>query len=132
MAKIATRGNKLSNVLAFEEMPEHGVCRKVVTVTMEAGMDVGAVLQYDGTSKYTWVTAASVATLNADVVVLIETVKDVPSAANGDQSFVVLARGHAGVTDKGLLFKGAALSAPQKATVVAALLAKNIHTRTQV
>lgn len=132
MAKIATRGKKLSGVLAFEEMPEQGVCRKVVTVTMEAGMDVGAVLQYDGTSKYTWVTAASVATLNADVVVLIETVKDVPNATAGDQQFVVLTKGHAGVCDGGLLFKGAALSAPQKATVYAALAAKNIVVRTQV
>lgn len=128
MAKLATRSNKLSGVLAFEEMAEKGVCRKVGTVTVEAGMDVGAVVQWNGT-KYVWVQASDVATLNADVCVVIETVKDVPSLAAGDHSLILLARGHAGVVDIGLQYKGAALSAPQKATVAAAMLAKNIHTR---
>lgn len=131
MTKLATRGAKLSGVLAFEDDVAHGVCRKVGTVVMEAGMDVGAVVQWNGT-KYAWVAAADVATLNADVCVVIETTKDVPSLTAGDQTMVLLARGHAGVVDKGLLFKGAALSAPQKATVAAAMLAKNIHTRTGV
>lgn len=132
MTQLAYRGAKLSGVLAFEEMPEKGVCRRVVTVTMEAGMDVGAVLQFDGTSKYTWVAASNVATLNADVVVLIETVKDVPNLAAGDQQLVVLAKGHSGVATGGLLFKGAALSQAQKDTVYAALRAKNIHVRTSI
>lgn len=42
MSKLATRSNKLSGVLAFEENPEYGVCRENVTVVMESGMDVGA------------------------------------------------------------------------------------------
>lgn len=130
MTKLATRSNKLSGVLAFEEMPEYGVCRNAVTVTMEAGMDVGAVVQLNG-GVYTWVAAADVATLNADVRVVIETTKYVPSLAAGAQTMVVLSKGHAGVVDKGLLFKGAALSDAQKLTVYTALRAKNIHVRPQ-
>jgi hypothetical protein len=56
MTKIATRSNKLSGVLAFEEQAEYGVCRENVTVTMETGMDVGAVLRRtitSGTGTYT-------------------------------------------------------------------------------
>lgn len=131
MTKLASRSNKLSGVLAFEEMPEHGVCRKVVTVTVAAGMDVGAVLQFDGTSKYKWVANADVATLNADVVVLIETGLDIPSLTPGDYQAVVLKVGQAGVVDQGLLYKDAVTTANQ--TIVAnALRAKNIHVRTGV
>lgn len=50
MTKLATRSNKLSGVLAFEEQAEYGVCRENVTVTMETGMDVGAVLRRTITS----------------------------------------------------------------------------------
>lgn len=129
--KLATRSNKLSGVLAFEEMPEHGVCRRVVTVTVAAGMDVGAVLQFDGTSKYKWVANADVATLNADVCVLIESTLDVPSLTPGDYQLVVLAKGHAGVVDKGLLYKDA-VNAGNQTIVQNALRAKNIHIRAQV
>jgi hypothetical protein len=131
MTKLASRSNKLSGVLAFEEMPQHGVCRKVVTVTVAAGMDVGAVLQFDGTSKYKWVANADVATLNADVVVLIETGLDVPSLTPGDYQAVVLKVGQAGVVDQGLLFKDT-LTAGNLQTVYTALRAKNIHVRTGV
>lgn len=131
MAKIATRGKKLSGVLAFEEMADKGVCRKVVTVTVAAGMDIGAVLQFDGTSKYKWVANADVATLNADVVVLIDTVQDVPNLAAGDYQLVVLKQGHAGVVDKALLYKDA-VTAGNQTTVQNALRAKNIHVRAQV
>ena len=45
MSKIATRSNKLSGVLAFEEASEYGVCRENVTVVVETGMDVGAAVR---------------------------------------------------------------------------------------
>lgn len=131
MTKIATRSAKLSGVLAHEYAPEFGYCRKTATVTMEAGMDVGAVLRLSA-GKWVWVAAADVATLPADVAVLIETAKDVPSATAGDQSFTILYRGPAGVVDVGMLYKGAALSGPQKLTVQAALELKGITTRTGV
>jgi hypothetical protein len=131
MTKLATRSNKLSGVLAFEDMPNHGVCRRAVTVTVAAGMDVGAVLQFDGTSKYKWVANADVATLNADVVVLIDTVVDVPSLTPGDYTLTVLRVGHAGVVDQGLQFKDTVTSGNLQ-TVYTALRAKNIHVRTGV
>lgn len=130
MTKLASRSNKLSGVLAFEEMPIHGVCRSVDTVTIQAGMDVGAVLQLSG-GKYVWVASADIATLNADVRILIESEKDVTSLAAGDYSLVTLAKGHAGVTTGGLLFKDTPTAA-ELTTVYAALEAKNIHVRTQV
>lgn len=54
--KLATRSNKLSGVLAFEENAEYGVCRENVTVTFETGMDVGAAIRrtiVSGTGTYT-------------------------------------------------------------------------------
>ena len=94
-------------------------------------MDVGAVVHLSG-GKYVWVAAAAVATLNADVRVVIDI--DVTSKANGDQALVTLgmpAKGFAGVAKGGLKFKDA-LSAPQLATVVAALEAKGIRVLTTV
>lgn len=131
MTKIATLGARLSASLAHEYAPEFGYCRKTATVTMEAGMDVGAVLRLSA-GVWVWVAAADVATLPADVAVLIETVKDVPSATAGAQQFTILFRGPAGVADAGLLYKGVALSGAQKLTVQAALEAKGIAVRTAV
>lgn len=130
MTQLATRSNKLSAVLAFEELPEHGYCRDTATVTVEAGMDIGAALQLVA-GKYVWIEAADVATLGANVAVLIDNANDVVNLAAGDHSLTVLVRGPAGVTDDGLTFKDA-LSAPQELVVQAALEAKGIVIRTQV
>lgn len=131
MTKLATRSNKLSGVLAWELEAEEGVCREEVTVVMQAGMDVGAVVAFDGTSKYVWVQASAVATLNADVCVVLTADKDIPSMTAGDQKMTVLKRGHAKIVGASLLYKDA-LSAPQKATVLAALKAKNIFDTVKV
>lgn len=131
MTKLATRSNKPSAVLVYESGAEYGHCRSVDTVTKETGMDVGAVVHLSG-GKYVWVAAAAVATLNADVRVVIDI--NVTSKANGDQALVTLgmpAKGFAGVAKGGLKFKDA-LSAPQLATVVAALEAKGIRVLTTV
>jgi hypothetical protein len=131
MTKIATRSARLTGVLAHEYAPEFGYCRKTATVTMEAGMDVGSVLRLSA-GKWVWVAAADVATLPADVAVLIETAVDVLSGGTGDKSYTILYRGPAGVVDAGLIYKGTALSGPQKLTVQAALELKGITTRTGV
>lgn len=129
MTKLATRANKLSGVLAHEYAPEFGYCRKTVTVTVEAGMDIGAVLMLSG-GKYVWVEQADVATLPADVAVLIEggAGKDVTTLAAGDHTLTVLFRGAAGVVRDGLKYKNT-LSSGEKATVEAALEAKGIAVR---
>lgn len=131
MTKLATRSNKPSAVLVYEAGAEYGHCRSVDTVTKETGMDVGAVVQLSG-GKYVWVAAAAVATLNADVRVVIDI--DITSKANGDQALVTLglpAKGYAGVAKGGLKFKDT-LSAGQLTTVYAALEAKGIKVLTSV
>lgn len=133
MTKIATRSNKLSAVLAHEYEAGFGYCRKAVTVTVEAGMDIGAVLRLSA-GKWVWVAAADVATLPVDVAVLVEAGygKDVPTLTAGDHTLTILFRGPAGVVDAGLKYKGVALSGAQKTTVQAALEAKGIAVRTGV
>jgi hypothetical protein len=130
MTKLATQGGKLTDVLAHEYDPEFGYCRKTATVTVEAGMDVGAVLRL-ASGKWAWVEAADVATLTADVGVLIEAGfgADVPSLTAGDHSLTIMFRGPAGVKTAGLLYKDT-LTTNQKATVQAALEAKGIAVRT--
>lgn len=44
MTKIATRSNRLSGVIAFEDDVEYGITRETATVVVESGMDVGAVV----------------------------------------------------------------------------------------
>lgn len=41
---ISSRSKKLTGILAFEQMPEYGVCREVATCVIEAGQDVGNAL----------------------------------------------------------------------------------------
>ena len=129
MTKLATQGKKLSGVLAFEDMPEHGYCRKTVTVTIQANMDIGAVLHLSG-GKYVWMQQSTHAAAN-DVCVLIDHMKDIPNLAAGDHSLAVLYRGSAGVVDTGLLYKDA-LSAPEKLVVQGKLETKGIVTRLAV
>lgn len=131
MTKLATRSNKLSGVLAWELEPESGVCREEVTVVFQTGMDVGSVVQFDGTSKYIWVQASAVATLNADVGVVLTADKDIPSLTAGDQKITILKRGHAKIVGTALNYKDT-LTAPQKATVLAAFKVKNILDTTAV
>ncbi len=129
MTKLATQGKKLSGVLAFEDMPEHGFCRKTVTVTIQANMDIGAVLHLSG-GKYVWMQQSTHAAAT-DVCVLIDHMKDIPSLAAGDHSLAVLYRGSAGVVDTGLLYKDA-LSGAEKLVVQGKLETKGIVTRTAV
>lgn len=128
MTAIATRGNKPSNVVVFEDHKEFGYCRAVNTVTVEAGMDIGAVVVLD-TGKYKWVEAADIATLAADVRVVVD--QNTHDSAVGDASLVTIFRGPAGVARGGLKFKDT-LTSGQIDTVAAALEAKGIKVMQQV
>lgn len=131
MTKLATLGKKLTSVLAFEDMVDQGYCRKTVTVTVQANMDIGNVLHLVG-GKYVWVQQSTHAAA-ADVCVLIDSGKDIPTLAltPGDYSLAVLYRGSAGVCDTGLTYKDA-LSGAEKLVVQGKLEAKGIVTRTVV
>lgn len=84
-----------------------------------------------GTTKYKWIEAADVATLNDDVAVLIESDKNVPSLTAGDNTCAVLIRGTAGIVGANLAYKDS-LSAGQLAAVLAKFKAKQILSRTKV
>ena len=129
--KIATRGAKASQVVVYESGKEYGHCRTVDTVTVEDGMDVGSVVVLSG-GKYVWVAASAVATLAADVRIVVD--QDVASTDAGDASLVTLsmaAGGFAGVARGGLLFKDT-LTDAQITTVAGVLNAKGIKVFTQV
>lgn len=132
MTQLATRSEKLSNVLAWELAPETGYCRSTVTVTVEAGMDVGAVVVLNS-GKYKWVAAADVASLAGDVRIVID--PSVAAKAAGDAALAVLGSDApvtpAQVTRKGLKFKDA-LTEAQIDAVVAKLNARGIRTKTRV
>lgn len=131
MTAIATRSTKLSQVLAFEEEAEYGYCREVATVTVAAGMDVGAVL-VKSSGKYVWINATAAAgDLSAGVAVLVDHYAGVNKLAAGDYQLAVLVRGPAGITSKSLTYSGA-VNAAGKAAVVAQLAKQGIVDRVQV
>lgn len=133
MAKVASRGVKLSNVLSWEMAPEEGFSRSAVTVTKEVGMDVGAVVVLNA-GKYKWVAAADVATLGSDVRIVIDPAFF--SASVGDVTGIAvlgneLTFSPAMVTRAGLLFKDV-LTSGQIDTVVTKLNARGIRTTTRI
>ena len=127
MAKIATRGQKPSDFIAFEDDLETGYTRETVTVTLEAGMDRGAVLVLNA-GKYAWCNTAAVANVANGVAFLVQSVDGLSA---GDQQLAVLIRGEAAVMQKGLLWKGT-VSAGDQTTVLNKAKAQGILTRTQV
>lgn len=132
MTKLATRSEKLSNVLAWELAPETGYCRSTATVTVEAGMDVGAVVVLSG-GKYVWVKKADVATLGNDVRIVIDVTVNTKSV--GDASLTLLgsetAITPAQVNRAGLKFKDT-LTPGEIDTVVGKLNARGIRTKVRV
>lgn len=130
MTLLASRGARLNEVLAHEYAAEFGYCRKSATVTIASGYDVGQVLRLSS-GKWVGVAAADVATLPADVAVLVETEIDVTALAAGDHTLTIMFRGPAGVKKSGLLYKDTLTSA-QQTTVATALEAKGIAVRTGV
>lgn len=132
MTKLATRSEKLSNVLAWELAPETGYCRSTATVTVEAGMDVGAVVVLSG-GKYVWVEKADVATLGNDVRIVIDVTVNTKTA--GDHSLTLLgsetAITPAQVNRAGLKFKDT-LTSGEIDTVVGKLNARGIRTKVRV
>lgn len=131
ITKVGTRGNKQSGWLVRELWPDSGFCRKTATVTFEAGMDEGSVLRLSA-GKWVWVDQASVATLPADVAVLMDSDElDIRNTPAGDRQMVIMYQGSAELADKGLLFKNA-LSGAEKTTVYSKFEGKNFRVRTAV
>lgn len=125
MTILATKDRIVSDVLKYELFPEFAFCREMRTVTLEAGMKVGAVV----TAAGAWVAAAAVA--NADAVVIDPRLDVADALGTGAVSVLCLVRGPAGVGRDYLQFKGAVTSANID-TAAAALLAKSIKVEKQV
>lgn len=136
MTAIASRSTKLSQVLAFEDNADKGYCRETVTVTVAAGMDVGAALVKVGT-KYEWVSQTKLAlatptqVIANGVAVLVDHYAGVNKLAAGDHQLAVLVRGPAGVTAESLTYADVVTTA-NKDAVVAQLVKQGIVNREQV
>jgi len=117
----------LSNVYIYGNSFDKGYPIDVATVTIEAGMKSGSVLELSG-GKYIWVVAANAA--NAVAVLADESADQETELTAGDHELKIVARG-AGVGRDYLNYKDT-LDANQKATAEAALLAVGIKTEAQV
>lgn len=127
MASILSSVPEISDVVLYELLKEYGHCRVQATTLLTAAFVIGTVVQNDGDGTYSGVAAADVATLDADVAVVID---DGIYGVTGDTSITLLqmpAGGVAGVKDIGLAYLDA-LSAGQKTTVQTALAVKGIKT----
>lgn len=102
MAKIGERGNKLGNLVKYEEGTHVGYCRKVVSATEAAATDyvIGTLLgTADGTS---YVISDPVAIDGSEVPAAI-VIEDVSLEAATATDVVVLFRGPATVADDALV-----------------------------
>ena len=125
MAKLGERGNKLGNLIKYEEGTHIGYCRKVVVANEAAAQEytIGTLLGFDGTD---WKISdpAAVDGSETPAAIVIEDVS-VPATTNTD--VVVLYRGPAGVADDALV-----LGDHTKADAVAAVEALGIKVSEQV
>lgn len=119
MTILATKDRVVSDVLKYELAPEFGWCREMRTVTLEAGMKVGAVV----TSAGAWVAIASVA--SADAIVIDQRLDVAGTLGTGAVSVLCLVRGPSIVSRSYLQFKDA-VSEANIDTAAAALLVKQI------
>lgn len=119
MTILATKDRVVSDVLKYELAPEFGWCREMRTVTLEAGMKVGAVV----TSAGAWVAAAAVA--SADAVVIDQRLDVADTLGTGAVSVLCLVRGPSIVSRSYLQFKGS-VTEGNIDTAAAALLVKQI------
>jgi hypothetical protein len=123
MAAIDTRSTRLGAVLQYEEHPEYGYCRKVVTVTeaSEVVYEIGRVIgddldTFQDTDNFVGIYIGSPTGDNKQTI-----------AAATATDVVVLFRGPAGVGKANLVFGSTVNDAPKLATAHAAIEAAGIQ-----
>lgn len=116
----------VSNVYLYGNSEDKGFPVDEVTVTIQAGMKSGSVLELSG-GKYIWVVALNAA--NAAAVLADERADVEGGLAAGDHTLKIVAR-DAGVGQNYLNYKDT-LSGAQQLTAEAALLAKGIKVEKQ-
>lgn len=134
MTKIATFPIRSGDVVVYEQAPEKGFARKPVAVYMEDGMQVGAVVQWvAGNSRYEWVADADVATLDADVRVLIDDyIYDLDKTTFPVEVTKVATLMDDSIVGRTFLSYKDAVSAPNQVIVEDALKARNIQVTDQL
>lgn len=134
MAAISSSPVNLGNVVKAESLPEWGYCRKNASVLVASGMKIGAVVQWvAANSRYEWVANAGVATLNADVGIIVQ--DNIESLTAGAQTVTILncpvVGGQAVVASQALQYADA-VTAPNKVLVEAKLATRGILAVAQV
>ncbi len=130
MTQVATREDKLGALLKYEEAPEHGFCRKTLTVTLSPTSEIGDVM-YDNAGNYALVDVANTASAAA---VLIDTnVYSLrPSTGTSNVAVACLVRGSAIVADDMLNYAADVNLDAEKTAVNAVLEGLGILVREQV
>lgn len=130
MAIVATREDKLGNLLKMESHKEWGFCRKTTSVTLTPTSDIGDVL-YDSSGNLTLVNNANVA--NAEAILIdTDVVTKRPTTGTANVQAVVLYRGDAVVADKALNYNADIDTDAKKSALYAQLDSLRIAVRTQV
>ena len=133
MASILDSKQEISDVVLFEDWKEYGLCRSKETVNVTAAFEIGTVCEDTvADNTYDGILAADVATLSADVVIVIDDA--IYDGVTGDRSITVLkpdVNASCGVKIAGLKYLDT-LTSGNKLTVQAALAAIGIKSFTTV
>lgn len=123
MAQLDTRSTRLGAVLQYEDHPEYGYCRKIVTVTEAAPVtyEIGRVIgddldTYQDTDNFVGIYIGSPTGDNKQAI-----------AAATPTEVVVLYRGPAGVGKANLVFGATVNDAPKLAAALAMIEAAGIQ-----
>lgn len=127
MTAIATREDKLGNLVKFEEAPEHGYCREVRSVTLTPTSEIGDVL-YDNAGNLALVDVLN--TANTEAVLVDTTVYTKrPSTGTVNVDMAVMVRGSAILSASALNYAADVDTANEKAAVNAVLESLGILVR---
>ena len=131
MTKIATENPRISDLVKYEQAPEHGWCREDVVVNVAAAADyvIGTVLgKVTATGKYIPVNAAVVIGEEGAEVAAAILLENVSVDATTDTTVTAAVNGAMIVRDGGLVFVNTHSTA-ERAAAVAAIEALGIKTR---
>jgi|SRR5690554_1812758 len=134
MSVIYTEPKRISDLVKYEQAPEHGYCREdiVVNVAAAADYEIGTVLgKVTASGKYVPVTATEVTGQEGAQVAAAILLENVSVAATTDTTVTAAVNGAMIVRDGGLVFVNEHTTA-QRAAAVAAIEALGIKTRTGV
>jgi hypothetical protein len=131
MTRIATENPRISDLVKYEQAPEHGWCRDDVVINVAAAADykIGTVLgKVTATGKYVPVNAAAVVGQEGAEVAAAILLENVSVAATTDTTATAAVNGAMIVRDGGLVFVNTHSTA-ERAAAVAAIEALGIKTR---